>query len=180
MNGVVVPEGESLSVSANQPPVANTNGPYEGNEGSPITFSGGGSHDPDGTIASVSWDFGDGNIVSGTDLNPSPIYQDNGVHTVILTVTDDGGPVTTDAAAVTASNVVPTVGALTAPLDPLPEGTTVTVSAGFTDPGVLDTHTAVWAWDDESTSDGVVDETNSSGTVKGVTPTLKLVSIPLP
>jgi len=33
-------------------------------------------------------------------------------------------------------------------------GTTIDVSAAFTDPGVLDTHTRIWAWGDESTSAG--------------------------
>ncbi len=45
-------------------------------------------------------------------------------------------------------------------------------SAGFTDPGILDTHTALWAWGDE-TSPGSVTEVNGCGTVSGTHTYLK-------
>ena len=45
--------------------------------------------------------------------------------------------------------------------------TAVSASAGFTDPNTGDTHTAVWDWGDGSTSNGLVDETNGSGSVTG-------------
>jgi PKD repeat protein len=43
----------------------------------------------------------------------------------------------------------------------------VNTSANFTDPGVLDTHTAVWDWGDGATSASAVNETNGSGSVSG-------------
>ena len=46
-------------------------------------------------------------------------------------------------------------------------GVTINTSANFTDPGVLDTHTAVWDWGDGSTSIGTVSETGGSGSVTG-------------
>ena len=48
-----------------------------------------GSSDSDGTIASRSWDFGDG--VTSTAVNPSHTYAAGGTYTVKLTVTDNGG-----------------------------------------------------------------------------------------
>jgi titin len=54
------------------------------------------------------------------------------------------------------SNVPPTVGAITAPLDPVQLGTEVNVSADFTDPNSEDTHTAVWDWGDGITTEGTV------------------------
>jgi PKD domain len=47
----------------------------------PVTFNGSGSADPDGTIASYSWNFGDGG--NSTAANPSHTY------TATLTVTDN-------------------------------------------------------------------------------------------
>jgi hypothetical protein len=64
-------------------------------------------------------------------------------------------------------NVAPTVGTINGPAAPVLVNTNVTVSAAFSDPGVLDTHTAVWDWGDGSTSDGTVDETNGSGSAAG-------------
>jgi hypothetical protein len=45
--------------------------------------------------------------------------------------------------------------------------TAINTSAPFADLGVLDTHTALWDWDDGSTSPGIVSETNGSGSVSG-------------
>src|SRR5206468_8780479 len=46
--------------------------------------------DPDGTIATWRWDFGDGSAV-GTTRNPSHTYSAGGSYTVTLTVTDNQG-----------------------------------------------------------------------------------------
>ncbi|MGH2829212.1 MAG: PKD domain-containing protein, partial [Actinomycetota bacterium] len=70
---------------ANQPPTAN------------FTYSCTGltcnftdtSTDPDGTIASRSWNFGDG--TTSTATNPTKTYAAAGTYTVTLTVTDNGG-----------------------------------------------------------------------------------------
>jgi len=45
--------------------------------------------------------------------------------------------------------------------------TAINASAGFTDPGILDTHTAVWNWGDGASSPGVVTEVHGSGNVTG-------------
>jgi PKD repeat protein len=51
------------------------------------TFNGAGSADPDGTITSYAWDFGDG--TTGTGVAPTHTYATVGAFTVKLTVTDD-------------------------------------------------------------------------------------------
>jgi PKD repeat protein len=79
----------TITALPNRPPVADPNGPYNGIVGVPVQFDGSGSSDPDGTIFSYDWDFGDGS--DGTGVSPSHSYSAAGTYTVFLTVTDDGG-----------------------------------------------------------------------------------------
>lgn len=53
------------------------------------SFNASASKDPDGTIASYAWNFGDG--TSGTGPSPSRTYAAPGSYNVTLTVTDNGG-----------------------------------------------------------------------------------------
>jgi PKD repeat protein len=61
----------------------------------------------------------------------------------------------------------PTVAAIVAPATPVAVKTVVSASAPFSDPDILDKHTAVWDWGDGSVSKGVVNESRGSGTVLG-------------
>ncbi len=140
LSGLVVPPGPATA-----PPVADAGGPYVGDEGARVMFDGGGSADPDGSIVSFDWDFGDG--ATGSGSTPEHAYLDDGVYTVTLTVTDDDGQSSSATATATINNVAPTVGTIAAPLSLVSVGTPIIASAGFTDPGTLDTHTAEWVWD---------------------------------
>jgi len=82
----------------NVPPVADANGPYSGDVGEIITFDGSGSYDPDGTIVSWHWDFGDTNTGSGETTTHA--YSSAGNYTVTLTVTDNDGGTGIDTASV--------------------------------------------------------------------------------
>ena len=73
---------------------ADPNGPYTGTEGTPITFDGSDSYDPDGSIVSYDWDFGDLNTSS--EVNPTNTYAQNGTYTVLLTVTDNNSATDTN------------------------------------------------------------------------------------
>jgi PKD repeat protein len=79
---------------SNTPPVANANGPYSGTAGVAVSFSSAGSNDPDGTISSYLWNFGDGS--TSTSANPTHAYASANTYNVSLTVTDNGGAQNTD------------------------------------------------------------------------------------
>ena len=84
---------------ANEPPIADVNGPYTGITGKIVYFWSSGSYDPDGSIVSYKWTFGDGG--SSTSNVPTHKYTSSGTYTVKLTVTDnDGAKVSTSTQAV--------------------------------------------------------------------------------
>ena len=82
---------QSIDPTVNQPPTAVAGGtPTSGLAPLGVNFTSAGSQDPDGSIASYSWDFGDG---VGTAIQPNPSYTYNspGNYTAMLTVTDNNG-----------------------------------------------------------------------------------------
>ena len=73
------------------------------------TFNGSASSDPDGTIASYAWNFGDG--ATGTGATPGHAYSTAGDYQVTLTVTDDDGG--TNAVTQTVTATPPVTGSVT-------------------------------------------------------------------
>ncbi|MFC1661600.1 PKD domain-containing protein [Gemmatimonadota bacterium] len=162
-------EGEHCATATktwiNLPPTADPNGPYVGDEGSPVSFDGTGSSDPEGGPLTYEWDFGDGSPTV-TGATPSHTYPDNDTYTVCLTVTDPFGESDTECTTATIASVAPCCGDITGlPTGPVQVGTPVFASAEFTDPGTNDIHTAEWDWGDNGSVPGTVDEVDGSGTV---------------
>ena len=80
--------------NSNLPPVAVVGGPSSGSADVELFFDGSESSDEDGFIAGYAWTFGDGAIGSG--VMPGHIYQEAGLYTVRLSVTDDDGGISND------------------------------------------------------------------------------------
>lgn len=70
-------------------PVADAGGPYSAEPNASVQFDGSASYDPDGTIASYAWTFGD--TGTGSGATPTHTYTAEGNYTVTLTVTDNLG-----------------------------------------------------------------------------------------
>jgi hypothetical protein len=70
-------------------PVGSFNIPANASLNHSMVFDASNSFDPDGTIQSYDWDFGDGSTASGPIVVHT--YEQPGEYTVILTVTDNAG-----------------------------------------------------------------------------------------
>ena len=71
------------------PPVADVNVSGNLSANQTITFDALDSFDPDGSIVSYQWDFGDG--TTGGGVSPEHVYENSGDYTVTLIVTDNNG-----------------------------------------------------------------------------------------
>jgi len=124
---VAQPGGSGCGGTSNTPPVAAFSYSTNGLTASFVD----GSSDPDGSVASRSWSFGDG--TSSTSANPSHAYAAAGTYTVQLTVADNKGAKATTTQAVTvksSSANKPPVAAFTSSAS----GLTVQFTDGSTDP----------------------------------------------
>ncbi|HEY3438700.1 MAG TPA: PKD domain-containing protein [Actinotalea sp.] len=91
-----------ITVTANQPPVAAFTSSAVNLA---LSVDGSGSSDPDGTVATYAWDFGDGGTGSGATA--SHTYLAGGTYTVTLTVTDNVGATGLTSSAVTVAPADP-------------------------------------------------------------------------
>ena len=70
-------------------PVANSGGPYTGTSGSPVSFYGSASTDPNNEALTYAWNFGDN--TTGTGATPTHTYAAAATYAVTLTVTNSDG-----------------------------------------------------------------------------------------
>jgi PKD repeat protein len=99
----------------------------------------------------VTVDWGDGE--SGSGLQASHVYADDGTYTVTVSVVDEDGGVGSDTLLVTVRNVAPAVEAGTD--GSLDEGGAFVLMASLSDPGTRDTHTVAVDWGDGSAGEGL-------------------------
>jgi DNA/RNA endonuclease G (NUC1) len=127
-----LPNGiERIVESKDRAPVAATDGPYVGIEGSSVTLSAAGSSDPDGDALTYEWSFGDGS--EGAGATATHTYADNGTYQVRVIVTDPYGAADSATTTVTVMNVAPTVAAFAH--GALLQGEVYATTGSFGDPG---------------------------------------------
>jgi hypothetical protein len=101
------------------------------------------------------------------DDNPTSTIYD--VYSISITVTDDDGGTGTTGTTVRVNDLDPVLSAISMdqpnPQFILPLVHTLEFTVSFTDTGTQDTHTAVWDWDDSTSSTGMVTESSGSGIV---------------
>jgi PKD repeat protein len=128
-----------------KPPVASfTYSPSAPGVGETVNFDASASSDPDGTITSYAWHFGDDN--SGTGVSTSHAYEAAGTYTVTLTVTDDNGLTDTATEDVT---VIPPDGHPVASFDFSPTEPEKDETVSFNASGSTDSDGTIvnYAWD---------------------------------
>jgi PKD repeat protein len=139
---LVMPAG-----TPNAPPIAMAAAtPTSGVAPLTVTFDSSGSYDPDGTIASYAWNFGDGTPGS-TSPGPAHVYSSAGTFTAILTVTDNRGA--------TASNSVM--------ISVNPDPSSISAPTNLTGSSGRGTATLTWT-DNSSNENGFYIERAPSGT----------------
>ena len=95
------------------------------------------------------WDFGDGTILLDAGSSVTHTYGDDDVYIVVLTVTDDDGGVGIDDTPPLETTNENPIASINMPFCIFTEGTSPCEAIGeFTDPGWLDTHSAVWDYGD--------------------------------
>jgi PKD domain len=144
-SSIVGPECANRPPS-NQAPTASAGGPYSVGEGSSVTLAGSGT-DPDGDALIHTWDLDNNGTFEtpGQNATFSAAGRDGpSSQTVVLQVCDPSSACDTDSVSVSITNVPPTASINGAPPSS-PEGTLISLTGSFTDPGSTDTHAQAWA-----------------------------------
>lgn len=96
---VTISESSTTPPSTNKTPKAVAGSDIKVKVGEQVHFDGSGSSDPDGTITSYAWDFGDSR--DSNEKEPLHSYATPGVYKVTLVVTDNNGGTDSDVIYVT-------------------------------------------------------------------------------
>ena len=89
---------------------------------------------------------------SSNDTSFSFTPDDNGAYVVSVVVSDRAGATGSDSKTVNVTNVAPVITSVTGPTSAMQRGSAASINVGYTDAGSADTHTALFTWDDNTTS----------------------------
>jgi hypothetical protein len=126
-------------------------------EGSLVMVSFSNQFDP-GILDTFTYSFDWNNdgiyeISDQTDSSAVNTWYDNGLYTMKGKIKDNDGGFNEYTTTVTINNVPPTIISLSGPpTDPVQLGTPINLYGVFTDPGILDTHSALIEWGDGQTT----------------------------
>ena len=155
-DGIYGPVSSAAVLTVNNvAPSGTFNAPTEVNEGDDILLSLTGPFDPSSADTSAgfqyAFDCGDGGGFSSFGAANSMVCptNDNDMRTVKSRLRDKDGGETEYSANVSLNNVAPSVGPIFLDQALVEVDTTINATAVFTDPGILDTHVAIWDWGDE-------------------------------
>jgi|GEM_PF-3247444 len=127
----------NIVVKPNQWPVANAGGPYVAYTNEPISLDPTASYDPDGSLVTEDWIFGDGTHIDGADFGPTEhTYAYTGTYPIALTVHDNDG-----ASSVT---VLSSVSVVTPPVMSTKTGTQYYVAHHYHSPWEAGPQADVW------------------------------------
>ncbi len=134
----------TVNINNVSPSISSVSAP-NGIEGGAISFSASAT-DPGPDTLNYTWDFGDGTAGVGASVQHS--YQNEGVYSVVLTVSDGDGGTATQNQTVTVSNADPVLSAIVGDATGA-EGEQLSWTAVASDPG-SDTLTYSWSFGDGS------------------------------
>lgn len=100
---------------------------------------------------------------AGTSASAVCPFADNGTYTISARILDKDDGSTDYVTTVVVNNVAPTITSVVSPSGPLELGSAALFSATFTDPGVLDTHTCSFSWDDGTSHTVMASSSGGSG-----------------
>jgi PKD repeat protein len=141
----------TVSVGDQQPSAAFSVSPSAPVAGQAVSFDGSSSSDPDGSIVSYAWTFGDGSAGSGAAAHHA--YASPGSYTVTLSVTDNSGNSSSVSETVTVAHSPPVASFSYSPTAPVVAQAVSFDSSSSTDSdGLIDSY--VWSFGDGSAGSG--------------------------
>jgi PKD repeat protein len=147
-DGGVTTQTVAVKVDNVAPVIVSVSKPTQVNEGQAITFAATATDAGINDTLTYSWNFGDSTTPTSGQTT-THTFADNGNYSVILTVTDKDGAVTTQTVTVKVDNVAPTIATVTLPANVI-AGAAAQFAATATDVGIKDTLTYTWNFGDNT------------------------------
>jgi DNA/RNA endonuclease G (NUC1) len=136
----------------NDAPEGSASAPPAAIEGTSVTATATAT-DVEGDALTMSWTVTKNGAPFASGSGSSVTFTPNDDGSYVATVSiSDGTSNTTASATTVVSNAVPVIGAVAGPSASMPIGSAATVSATYGDAGAADTHTAVFTWNDGTSS----------------------------